>query len=97
MFIAVVQIFSALLGRAVVFFSFLLLPLTVVAAFRRGSLFLLLLLAGIAYQGAINVFAYHMPSYTSNMYFFHLVNLSLGMVLLSEYVLRRLRGLDNAA
>jgi hypothetical protein len=89
MFIAVLQVSSILFGVAVVFFSFLLFPLTALVTFRRKNLFFILLLSCIAYQGAINVFAYDMASYTANMYFFHLINLSFGLALLNEYVLRR--------
>ena len=89
LFIAVVQVSSILFGVAVVFFSFLLFPLTAWVSFRRKNLFFILLLSCIAYQGALNVFAYDMASYTANMYFFHLINLSFGLALLNEYVLHR--------
>jgi hypothetical protein len=97
LFIFVLQIFSLLFGVAVVFFSSLLFPLTTVVTFRRKNLFFILLLSCIAYQGAINVFAYHMALYTANMYFFHLVNLTFGLVLLKEYVLRRLTSSEGIA
>jgi hypothetical protein len=97
MFIAVLQVSSILFGVAVVFFSFLLFPLTALVTFRRKNLFFILLLSCIAYQGAINMFAYNMASYTANMYFFHLINLSFGLTLLNEYVLRRVISSEGVA
>jgi len=97
MFIAVLQVSSVLFGVAVVFFSFLLFPLTALVTFRRKNLFFILFLSCIAYQGAINVFAYDMASYTANMYFFHLINLSFGLALLNEYVLRRVISSEGVA
>jgi len=76
---------------------FFLFSLTALVAFRRNNLFFILLLSCIAYQGAINVFAYDMASYTANMYFFHLINLSFGLALLNEYVLRRVISSEGVA
>jgi hypothetical protein len=77
--------------------NFLLFPLTALVTFRRKNLFFILLLSCIAYQGAINMFAYNMASYTANMYFFHLINLSFGLTLLNEYVLRKVISSEGVA
>ncbi|OGC02257.1 MAG: hypothetical protein A3G35_08710 [candidate division NC10 bacterium RIFCSPLOWO2_12_FULL_66_18] len=71
---------SGFMGRWTVFSSFVLLPVVVVLAWRQKSLLLLLMVGGILYQAAINVLAYNMASYTANMYFFHLTNLSVGAI-----------------
>ena len=76
---------------------FFLFPLTFLVAFRRKNLFFILLLSCIAYQGALNVFAYDMASYTANMYFLHLINLSFGLALLNEYVLRKVISSEGVA
>jgi hypothetical protein len=87
---------SALMGRGVVLVSFLLLPLLVGMAWRQRDLLLLLVAEGITYQAAINLFAYHMPTYTANMYFLHLVNLSAGAAWLGRRLLPAKPGLSAA-
>ncbi|MGQ9631412.1 MAG: hypothetical protein ACUVXI_14035 [bacterium] len=80
------QAYSNLFGRLVILLSFVLFLFIAVVAFRRKNLFFIFLLSAIAYQSAINVFAYHVPIYTANMYFFHLINLNFGVLLLTRYI-----------
>jgi len=74
---------SGLVGRLVVLGSFLWLPAGLALAWRRRNGLLLLTAAGILYQAAIGLFAHYLPTYTANMYFFHLVNLCGGLAWLS--------------
>lgn len=77
---ALLHVYSGNVGKYEVLFSFILFPLVAILAWREKNLLMLLVLGGIAYQAALNVLAYNMATYTSNMYFFHLTNLSLGII-----------------
>jgi hypothetical protein len=85
----ILLVYSIFMGRAVVLISFLTLPFVLVQAVRRRNPFLLVLCVGISYQAAINLFAYNMAEYTSNMYFFHLINVSLALTFLASKLARR--------
>lgn len=88
---ALLHVYSGNVGKYEVLFSFILFPLVAILAWREKNLLMLLVLGGIAYQAALNVLAYHMATYTSNMYFFHLINLSVGAAWLGGLLVRRRR------
>jgi hypothetical protein len=75
---------SGMLGRLVVLGSFLWLPAGLALAWRQRNGLLLLTGAGILYQAAVGLLAHYLPTYTANMYFFHLVNLCGGLAWLYE-------------
>jgi len=77
-----VTVLSELTGRLVVFISFILLPLTLLYAVRNSNVAFLLILAAIGYQSAISIVAYHLPSYTSNVFILHCLNAFLGIQIL---------------
>ena len=77
---ALLHVYSGNVGKYEVLFSFILFPLVAILAWRERNLLLLLVLGGIVYQAALNVLGYNMATYTSNMYFFHLTNVSLGII-----------------
>ena len=77
-----VSYFSEKLGIVIVFFSILVSPLTLVYAFRKRKYLILFLLLIIAQQASINSFAFHYRCYTSNVYFFMLINLVFGLYII---------------
>ncbi len=81
---------SWLMGVYIVLMSYLFLPLTLyVTFFYNRSLLMLLIVAVIGYQTLLNSLCYHMPSYTSNLYIFYLLNLLYGASLAYDIVVRR--------
>ncbi len=67
--------------------SYFLLPLTVCVALYRKSLFILLVFAALMYQTLMSGLAQNMPSYTSNLYVFYLLNTIYGISLLRAFLL----------
>ncbi len=78
-------IISQITGRFLILMSFILLPFSALRALKDKKILFILLISAIVYQMAINIFAFHMLSYTSNMYFFHLINLAFGSRILWQY------------
>ena len=76
--------FSSFMGRWVVFFAFVLLPVVAALGWKQRNLLLLLVSGGIAYQAALNSLAFNMASYSANMYFFYLISLSVGVAWLGN-------------
>lgn len=72
--------------------SSLLVPifLSILHAVRTRSLILLIVVACILYQAALNVLLFHFPHYTMNVYPFHIINVVVGVPLL-----RRARACDD--
>ena len=73
----------------VLFFSCLFL-LGMFAVQMRPNIFFSLFFLALFYQAAINVFAFNMPLYTSNMYVFHLLNFIVGMTWLFRYFKKKI-------
>jgi len=81
----IVQLFSKVFGIVVIFLSFGLCPVVLLDATRHRSLFGLLVILIIGYQLLINVLAYQMTTYTSNVYFFHVANLCYGVYVVKAW------------
>ena len=73
----VLNLVSELIGRIVVALAFMGFPFVVYGALRKRDVCALLISAAIAYQWAINMFAYNMRNYMTNMYVLYLVTIVL--------------------
>lgn len=83
------QLFSTIIGRLVVVFGFAVLPLVFICAVRRRDVLSLLFCLAVAYQAMLQIAAYTMPAYTSNMFFVHMLNVIQGGTLLASLIYRR--------
>lgn len=66
-------------------FSYLLLPLTAFIAYKRRLLLMWFIIAAIMYQTCMSALAQNMPSYTSNLYVFFVLNMIYGFSLLGAF------------
>lgn len=71
----VLMLIASAFSRVLLLACMCALPFAAVLAYRRRSLLLALSVLTALYQGAISVFLYTLPAYTSNAYYFHLLNL----------------------
>jgi hypothetical protein len=69
------QHFSRGLASHITLSSYLLLPVSLFAAFYTNNLFFLLMIGAIGFQTTLNVLCDHMTCYTSNVFFFFLLNI----------------------
>jgi hypothetical protein len=75
---AILEIASRTIGRIVVFLALLFLPFSFVFGIKFKNLPMLLLCLISMYQIAINVFAYNMTLYTTNVLFFLIIIVGCG-------------------
>lgn len=71
----VLQHFSRGLASHITLSSYLLLPISLFFAFLTNNLFFLLMISAIGYQTMINTMCYHATCYTSNVFFFLILNI----------------------
>lgn len=80
-----IYIYSGTVSKSLTLFSYLALPFTLFYAFRKRNILLITFLCFIAYQTAIIMVGNYLATYTTNILFFLLINLSLGIYLLIHF------------
>lgn len=73
-------------SRVLLFLSYLMLPVTVLIAYKRRSFIMLLMIVAIIYQTVLSTLLQNMPSYTSNLYVFFLLNTIYGASLIYDVI-----------
>lgn len=79
------HIYSGKFSRILTLLSYLALPFTLFYTIKKRNVLLLAFICPIAYQTAINMVGYCMPTYTTNIFFFLVINLCLGIFLLIQF------------
>lgn len=69
------EMIASVVSRLLLIACVIALPVALYLAVTRVSVLLLLSVLTALYQGAISVFSFTLPGYTSNAYFFHILNL----------------------
>ena len=82
-----IHVYSGKFSRILILLSYLALPFTLFYAFKRRNILLVAFFCPIAYQTAINMVGAYLPIYTTNILFFLLINLCLGLYLLAQFFL----------
>ncbi len=75
------QAVSKGMGMLLVILSYLFLPIMLFWAVVRRNVFWLLLTLAICYQTTLQIVASTMPCYTANLYFLHILNVTVGCCL----------------
>lgn len=83
---ALLQGTAVLYSRVLLILCFLAAPFAIFWGWKRRSFLLAISAAAVVYQAAITTFTHHLPGYTSNVYLFHLLLLS---VALGRFVIAR--------
>jgi hypothetical protein len=78
-------IYSGTFSRFLTLFSYLAFPFTLIYAFKNRNILLIAFLCPIAYQTALNMAGNYLTTYTTNILFFLLINLCLGIFLLIQF------------
>ena len=80
-----IYIYSGIFSRYLTLFSYLAFPFTLIYTFKKRNILLVAFLCSIAYQTAIIMVGNYMETYTTNILFFLLINLCLGIYLLIQF------------
>jgi len=80
-------IYSGTFSKFLTLLSFLAFPLTLIYTFKKRNILLIAFLCPIAYQTALNMAGNYLTAYTTNILFFLLINLCLGIYLLIQFFL----------
>ncbi|MFQ5584345.1 MAG: hypothetical protein ACE5GL_07920, partial [Calditrichia bacterium] len=78
------NLYSELFSKAIVLLSYLLLPLTIIYSMKNQNLLSITFLCAIAWQTALNMVGFYLSTYTGNIFIFLLINLCLGIYLLTR-------------
>lgn len=76
--------YSGVFSKVLVFVSYLVFPFTLFYSIKNRDLFIILVLSAIAYQTTLLTLAFYMPIYLTEVYFLHVINLSLAIHLLNQ-------------
>jgi len=79
--------YSGVLSKVLVFVSYLVFPFTLFYSIKNRDLFIILVLSAIAYQTTLLTLGFYMTVYLTEVYFLHVINLSLGIYLLKQFLI----------
>ena len=82
-----IHVYSRKFSRILILLSYLALPFTLFYSFKKQNILLVAFFCPIAYRTAINMVGAYLPIYTTNILFFLLINLCLGLYLLAQFFL----------
>lgn len=77
--------YSRILSKMLVLISYLVFPFTLFYSLKNRDLFITLTLSAIAYQTTLLTLGFYLPVYLTEIYFLHVINLSLAIHLSNQW------------